>query len=116
MLVDTHCHLDAARFDTDRAAMMNRAREAGVMRMITIGCDEEYSVRALGLAATHADVFASVGVHPHEAEKASSFFDDVLAPLAQHPRCVAIGECGLDYYYDHSPRERQREVFARQIA
>lgn len=115
MLVDTHCHLDAARFDDDRAAMMERARRAGVARMITIGCDEQNSSRALGLAATHADVFASVGIHPHEAEKASADFIDVLAALATHPKCVAIGECGLDYFYDHAPRERQREVFARQV-
>lgn len=116
MLVDTHCHLDAARFDDDRAAMLERARAAGVERLITIGCDEQNSARALGLAATHADVYASVGVHPHEAEKVSPSFAEVLARLAAHPRCVAIGECGLDYYYDHAPRAQQRDVFARQIA
>lgn len=116
MLIDTHCHLDATRFDEDRAAVLARARAAGVRRMVTIGCDEESSRRALGLAATHDDVFASVGVHPHEAAAAPEGFDETLEALSQHERCVAIGECGLDYYYDHSPRERQREVFARQVA
>lgn len=116
MLIDTHCHLDADRFDDDRAAMIERARAAGVRRMVTVGCDEENSRRALGLAATHDDVWATVGVHPHEAAQASERFDDVLEGLAASERCVAIGECGLDYYYDHSPRERQREVFARQVA
>lgn len=116
MLIDSHCHLDADRFDDDRAAVITRAREAGVRRMVTVGCDEDNSRRALGIAATHPDVWATVGVHPHEAEKASDAFDDVLIALAASERCVAIGECGLDYYYDHSPRDRQREVFARQVA
>lgn len=116
MLVDSHCHIDAERFEADRAEMLARARAAGVARFVTIGCDEDNSRRALGLAATHADMYASVGVHPHEAEKASEGFDEVLLSLARHPRAVAIGECGLDYYYDHSPRQRQREVFATQIA
>lgn len=116
MLIDSHCHLDADRFDDDRAAVLERARHAGVRRMVTVGCDEENSRRALGLASTHDDVWATVGVHPPEAASASERFDEVLAKLAASDRCVAIGECGLDYYYDHSPRERQREVFARQIA
>lgn len=116
MLIDTHCHLDAPRFDEDRADVMERARAAGVRRMVTIGCDEESSRRALGLAATHDDVWATVGVHPHEAAAAPEGFDETLEALSRHERCVAIGECGLDYYYDHSPRERQREVFARQVA
>ncbi len=115
MLIDTHCHLDAKRFDEDRPEMMARARSAGVQRMVTIGCDVEGSHRALGLAKTHADVFCSAGVHPHEAEKAEAGFVDRLRAIAQHPKCVAIGECGLDYFYDHSPRERQAEVFAAQI-
>jgi TatD DNase family protein len=116
MLIDTHCHLDADRFDQDRADVIERARATGVRRMVTVGCDEENSRRALGLAATHDDVWATVGVHPHEAAAAGERFDDVLEGLARSERCVAIGECGLDFYYDHSPRERQREVFARQVA
>lgn len=115
MLIDTHCHLDANRFDDDRPEVLRRARDAGVERMVTIGCDVAGSERALGLAKTHADVFCSAGVHPHEAEKAEDGFVDALKAIAAHPKCVAIGECGLDFYYDHSPRERQAEVFAAQI-
>jgi TatD DNase family protein len=115
MLIDTHCHLDAARFDEDRAAMIARARAAGVVRMMTIGCSVENSERALGLAKTHADVFCSVGVHPHEAASAAPDFIDALRSLARHPKVRAIGECGLDYYYDHSPRDVQQGVFRAQI-
>jgi TatD DNase family protein len=116
MLIDSHCHLDAKRFDDDRAAMIGRAREAGVQRMVTIGCDVANSVRALGLAATHPDIFATAGVHPHEAAEAQEGFIGDLRRLSAHRKCVAIGECGLDYYYDHSPREVQQRVFAAQIA
>lgn len=116
MLIDTHTHLDAERFDEDRAAAIARARAAGVERMINVGCDLPSSLRSLGLAQTHPDIFATVGVHPHEAKDAPADFDDQLVALAANPRVVAIGECGLDYYYDHSPREAQRQVFARQIA
>ena len=115
-LVDSHCHLDSARFDTDRAAVLARARDAGVGAMVNVGCDLASSVRSLGLAAAHAEVWATVGVHPHEARLAPAGFDDELVRLAAHPRCVALGECGLDYHYDHSPRDVQRMVFARQVA
>jgi TatD DNase family protein len=116
MLIDTHTHLDAVRFDEDRAAAIARARAAGVERMINVGCDLPSSVRSLGLAQAHPDIFATVGVHPHEAADAPPDFDEALLALSKNPRCVAIGECGLDYYYEHSPREVQRAVFARQIA
>ncbi len=116
MLIDSHCHLDAARFDDDRADTLARARAAGVERMVNVGCDLASSLRSLGLAQTHADIFATVGIHPHEAKDAPPGFDDVLVHMAAHRRCVAIGECGLDFHYDHSPRATQREVFARQIA
>ncbi len=115
MLVDSHCHLDTKRFDADRAAVLGRARDVGVERFVTIGCDVANSARALGLAQAHADVFCSAGVHPHEADKAEPDFIDKLRALAAHPRCVAIGECGLDYYYDHSARSTQRDVFRAQI-
>lgn len=116
MLIDSHCHLDAPRFDDDRAEAIARARAAGVARMVNVGCDLASSQRSLGLADTHADIFATVGVHPHEAKDAPPGFDDRLVELAAHERCVAIGECGLDFYYDHSPRDVQRRVFAQQIA
>ncbi len=116
MLVDTHCHIDGDRFDDDRLAVLTRARAAGVQAMVNVGCDLPSSRRSLDLARTHADVWATVGVHPHEAKDAPTDFDDVLLGLCSDPRCVAVGECGLDYHYDHSPRAVQRSIFARQIA
>lgn len=116
MLIDTHCHLDGDRFDDDRHAVLTRAREAGVKAMVNVGCDLPSSQRSLDLARTHADVWATVGIHPHEAKDAPADFDDVMLKLCTDPRCVAVGECGLDYHYDHSPRAVQRLVFARQIA
>jgi TatD DNase family protein len=116
MLVDTHTHIDGERFDGDRAATLARARAAGVAWMVNVGCDIASSRRSLDLAHTHPDVLATVGVHPHEAKGVQPNFDGVLLELAADPRCVAIGECGLDTHYMHSPRDAQREVFARQIA
>ncbi|MCP4498727.1 MAG: TatD family hydrolase [Deltaproteobacteria bacterium] len=115
MLIDTHCHLDSKKFDGDRAGILQRARARGVQRFITIGCDVENSRRAQTLALVHNDVFFSAGVHPHEAEHVNRDFIMHLRGIALHGKCVAIGECGLDYYYDHSPREKQQEVFREQL-
>jgi TatD DNase family protein len=115
MLIDTHCHIDQDRFDDDRPDALARARAAGVARMVNVGCDLSSSARSLGLACTHPDVWATVGIHPHEAKDAGDF-DDSLFMQASHHRCVAVGECGLDYHYNHSVRDTQRDVFARQIA
>ena len=115
MLVDTHCHLDDAKYDGEREEMMNRARKAGVKRFVTIGCDVALSKKAMQLAQLYDDVYFSAGIHPHEAAKVEDDFISQLAKLAENPRCVAIGECGLDYYYDHSPRDVQRQVFLQQI-
>jgi TatD DNase family protein len=122
MLVDTHCHIDGDRFDDDRLAVLTRARAAGVGAMVNVGCDLASSKRSIDLAATHPDVWATVGIHPHEAKDAAAGcaqgtdWDDELLKLCSDPRCVAVGECGLDYHYDHSPRDVQRLVFAKQIA
>ena len=114
MLIDSHCHIDGEKFDADRADVMTRAAAAGVDRMIAVGCDVPTSLRAVALARVEPRVYATAGVHPHEAAVAGPF-EDPLRDLLREPRCVAVGECGLDYYYDHSPREVQRDVFARQI-
>ncbi|MGQ9516901.1 MAG: TatD family hydrolase [Anaerolineae bacterium] len=116
MLVDTHAHLDFDDFDADREEVIQRAREAGVRYIINPGADQESSRRAVALAERHQDIFAAVGIHPHEA---SSLTEDVwreLRRLAQHPRVVAIGEIGLDYYRDLSPRPVQQTAFRRQLA
>ena len=115
MLIDTHCHLDHPRFDNDRADVILRARSAGLHQMITIGCDLKSSQRALDLAKTHSALYATVGIHPHDAKEALPEHDQALKTLSAHSKCVAIGECGLDFYYDNSPRAEQEDVFRRQI-
>jgi TatD DNase family protein len=116
VLVDSHCHVDMAQFDSDREAVLARAREAGVVNILVVGgVDAEAGHRrALGVAEAHR-LPASAGVHPHEAKLASEAVYDELRGLAREKRILAIGEIGLDYYYDHSPRDVQREAFRRQI-
>lgn len=130
MWTDTHCHLDyrvaddtASESETrsDRPSrdldmgavdeVLASAHAAGVSAFITVGCDRESSRRAIDVASSHDDVWASVGLHPHEAVHGVDSIRDLLSA----PRVVAVGEAGLDYYYDHSPRDRQRTAFAEQI-
>jgi len=116
-LIDTHCHLDAAAFDDDREAAIQRARDAGVELMVAIGSgdgppDLEAGIR---LAEKYDFIYATIGVHPHDAAKATEETWLPLTAFAKHPKVVAIGEIGLDYHYDFSPREAQRAVFARQL-
>ena len=110
-LFDTHAHLHFPEFDADREAMLVRAREAGVSRMLTIGTDPETSRAALSMAAREADVWATVGIHPHEAAEADAAVVDEIERLAPDSRVVAVGEIGLDYFRNLSPREDQRRVF-----
>ncbi len=116
-LVDTHCHLDNEQFESDREAVIERARNAGVERMMAIGTgngppDLEVAVR---LADAYPFLYATVGVHPHDASKATEETFERLRELLRHPKVLALGEIGLDYHYDFSPRDVQREVFERQI-
>lgn len=115
MLIDSHVHLDDARYDHDRDAVFTRAKEAGVEAFITIGCDLVTSQSAVALANRHAEVYATVGVHPHEVKLIEEPWYPELKQLAQNPKVVAYGEIGLDYHYDHSPREVQRQRFREQI-
>jgi TatD DNase family protein len=111
--IDDHCHLhfsDASPEDV--AAAVGVAAAEGVERLITVGCDVEDSRAAIAAAGAHDSVWATAGVHPHEARHGI----DGLEELLGDPSVVAVGECGLDYFYDHSPREVQRDVFAAQIA
>lgn len=123
-VIDSHCHLDEQRFAADRDAVITRALAAGVGRMITIGASDhmQANIDALALAQQYAEVFATVGVHPHAARSVSPAVIAEVARLAQAPKVVAIGETGLDYYYDNSPRPAQQAAFrqfiqlARQLA
>ena len=113
---DSHCHLTDRAFGADRAAVLARAREAGVGRVVTIASDAEDSLAALELARAHGDVWCTAGVHPHAVNgSAAAPAMDALRDVAAHPRCVAIGETGLDYFYDNAPRDAQRRSFARHV-
>lgn len=116
-LVDSHCHLDDEKFAADLDAVIERAQAAGVGRMLAIGTgdgppDLEVAIR---LAEAHSCFYATVGVHPHDAAKATPATFDQLRALAAHPKVLAIGEIGLDYHYDFSPRAVQREVFRAEL-
>jgi len=116
-LIDSHCHLDSEQFDADRDDVITRALEAGVEHMVAIGTgngppDLEAGVR---LADRYPSFYATVGVHPHDAAKASAETFSQLAVLLKHAKVIAIGEIGLDYHYDFSPREVQRDVFLEQL-
>jgi len=110
-LFDTHAHLHVPEFDADRAEMMARARQAGVTRMLTIGTEVPTSRAAVALAESEPDVWASVGVHPHDAAEADADVLTEIERLAGGPRVVAVGEIGLDFFRNLSPREAQERVF-----
>jgi TatD DNase family protein len=116
MLVDSHCHLDFPDFATERAAIIARARSAGVATMLTIGTrlDEFPGVRAI--AEAHDEVWCSVGAHPHEAKDHAELVPEELIALTAHAKVVGIGETGLDFHYDLSPRDVQEQVFRTHIA
>jgi TatD DNase family protein len=116
-LIDSHAHIDFPQFAEDRDAMLERARAAGVTALLAIGTGPgpEKLDSALSFAEQHDWIYATVGIHPHEAEKVRPPHLDQLATLAKHPRVIAWGEIGLDYFYDHSPRHVQQRVFREQI-
>jgi TatD DNase family protein len=116
--VDSHCHLDDPKFDADRESVIERALAAGVTRLLAIGTgngppDLEVALR---LADRYPSIYATIGVHPHDASKATEETFAQLRDLAAHPKVLAIGEIGLDYHYDFSPRDVQRAVFDRQLS
>jgi len=116
-VIDSHCHLDSAEFDEDRDAVIERAIAAGIEHMMAIGTgngppDLEAGLR---LADQHPAFYATVGIHPHDAAKAKTEDFKRLADLLAHPRALAVGEIGLDYHYDFSPREAQKSVFIQQM-
>ena len=117
MYIDSHAHLEGHKFDSDRAEMLTRAREAGLDRILAIGSGTGPGTYdcALKIAEQHDWIFASTGLHPHEASVATEADYEEMARLAKHPKLIAWGEIGLDYFYDHSPRDVQKEVFRRQM-
>lgn len=115
MLIDSHCHLDDQRYESDREVIITRARAASVEHFVTIGCDLETSRAAVTLAQQNRLISATVGVHPHEVKLIQPGWYDELRLLAQSKCVVAYGEIGLDYHYDHSPRDVQRTRFREQV-
>ncbi len=116
MLVDSHCHLDFPDFAEERAAIVARAREAGIGRMVTISTRVRKFDQIREIAETFDEVYCSVGTHPHNAAEEPDVTAEELVRLSGHPKVVAIGEAGLDYHYDHAPREAQANGFRTHIA
>lgn len=116
-LIDSHAHIDFPQFADDREAMLERARAAGVNTLLAIGTGPgpEKLDAALPYAEAHDWIYTSVGIHPHEAKEVTPEHLETLAKLAQHPKVIAWGEIGLDYFYDHSPRDIQDRVFRQQL-
>jgi TatD DNase family protein len=116
MLVDSHCHLDFPDFASELDDVVARARAADVGRMVTISTRVKKHAQVLAIAERFADVFCSVGTHPHNAEEEPEVDAKTLIALARHPKIVAIGEAGLDYHYDKSPRDLQEQSFRQHVA
>lgn len=116
MLIDSHCHLDFEELSADLDGVLARAEAAGVTGMVTISTLVEKFSTYAALAEQHENIWCSVGTHPHNADKELHIETDELVRLSAHPRCVAIGEAGLDYFYDNAPREAQAVGLRRHIA
>ena len=115
MLIDSHAHIQLDRFDADRGAVLDRAQAAGVHAMMVIGFDLETSRGAIALAEEYDQIYATVGMHPHDAEDLEDETVRIFRDLAAHPKVVALGEMGLDYYRNLSPRPIQKAAFERQL-
>ena len=116
MLIDSHCHLDFPAFSNSLPDVLGRARKAGIGRMVTISTHVRRFNTYRALAEAHEDVFFTMGTHPHHAAEEPDIAADEIVQLAEHPRCIALGEAGLDYHYDRSPRDVQEQVFRVHIA
>ena len=112
MLIDSHCHINSEELRLDARAVITRARDAGVMKMLIVGCDYEDSCEAAAMAEdfSHLGLYAAIGIHPHEAKRYDGIPPE-FRKIAEDSRVVAIGETGLDYHYDHSPRDVQKRMF-----
>lgn len=116
MLIDSHCHLDFPELAGDEVGVLSRARHAGIAGMLTIGTRLDQFERVLAIAERHPNIWCTVGVHPHEAKEEGQNSPTRLIEEARHPKVVGIGESGLDFYYDHSPRDEQTRSFRNHIA
>lgn len=116
MLVDSHCHLDFSDFASELDAVVARARAAGIGRIVTISTRVKKHAQVLAIAEKFPEVFCSLGTHPHNAHEELDIDTKVLVALTKHPKIVAIGEAGLDYHYDNSPRQAQLQIFRQHIA
>lgn len=114
-LIDTHCHLEMDEFEDDRDSVIKRANDAGVSIIITISSDIESNLKAVDLSDRYDCVYSTIGLHPHDAKDFSEEFLSEVIKLSEKKKVVAIGEIGLDYHYNNSPREKQKEVFERQL-
>jgi TatD DNase family protein len=114
-LVDSHAHLDDQQFDSDRDEVLQRARAAGVSTILAIGCNIHALDAPAKVAAAHDWIYTAAGIHPHEAKLATQQYYDTIQRLSEHPKFLAWGEIGLDYHYDHSPRDVQQRVFIEQL-
>jgi TatD DNase family protein len=115
MLIDTHAHLNDSRFDRDREQVIDRCMDDGLVCIINAGSDISSSIKSIDLARRYGPIYATVGIHPHDAKTADQNSIDILRPLARKEKVVAVGEIGLDYHYDFSPREQQKKVFRDQL-
>lgn len=115
MIIDSHCHLHDEKFDSDLKEVLERAQAVHITHMITIGCDIATTKRAQAVAERLPQVFFSAGFHPHEAKHLDDDAFAKLTTLAKHEKCVAIGECGLDYYYLHSSKDEQQQALVKQL-
>lgn len=115
MLIDTHAHLDDRRFDRDRDQIIRQCKKEGVVCIINAGADISSSVKSISLASEYSFIYATVGIHPHDAKGMDDNSVEVLRSLAKKERVVAIGEIGLDYHYNFSPREQQKKAFREQL-
>lgn len=115
-LIDIHCHLEMDVFNKDRDEVINRAMDAGIAYTITIGSDEEANIKGLRISDDYPEVYAAVGIHPHDAKILNDNLYDEMTCWVKHPKVAAVGEIGLDYHYMHSQKDVQINAFKRQIA
>lgn len=116
MLIDSHAHLDDPRFDKDRDMLIKNLKNNGIEMVINIGADLQTSIASVSLAEKYDNIYAAVGVHPHSAKEVDNSTIEILKTFAKRDKVVAIGEIGLDFYYDNSPRDIQRKWFKEQLA